>query len=104
MAHKELNGKEDFTKALETKGRYVFIYAHDSEVPAPAQDSCRNAKKFSETTDAYGLNVAKYPVAKDHFKIEKVPTAIVYKDGKEIKRVDEMSQESIKEVEQILLS
>ena len=65
---------------------------------------CRNAKKFSETTDAYSLNVAKYPAAKEHFKIDKVPTAIVYKDGKEIKRVDEMGPESMKEVEQILLS
>jgi hypothetical protein len=65
----------------------------------------RNAKKFAETTDAYSLDVGKYPVAKDHFKIEKTPTAIVYKNGEELKRVDgtQMSPEKMKEVEELLL-
>ncbi|KAF2466607.1 uncharacterized protein BDR25DRAFT_345484 [Lindgomyces ingoldianus] len=99
MAHKELNNKADFDAALATKDRYVFIYAYEGAIPPPATE---NAKKFADTTDAYSLDVGKHHMAKEHFKVENVPTAIVYKDGKELSRVDKMGPDAMKAIEEIL--
>ncbi|KAF2175385.1 hypothetical protein K469DRAFT_68384 [Zopfia rhizophila CBS 207.26] len=101
MAHKELNNKADFDAALATKDKFVFIYAYEGAIPPPAQE---NAKKFAATTDAYSLDVGKHQLAREHFKIEKVPTALVFKDGEEVKRVEQMNPEAMKSIEELLLS
>jgi hypothetical protein len=62
----------------------------------------RNAKKFAATTDAYSVNVGSNELPKQHFKIENVPTSIVYKNGEEVKRVDDMNAENMKAVAEIL--
>lgn len=36
MSHTELSSKEDFQKAIETPGKYVFILAYDGDKPADA--------------------------------------------------------------------
>lgn len=45
----------------------------------------------------------KYATAKDFFKITKTPTVLVYKDGKELKRIDGMDAEGAKEISSILV-
>lgn len=62
----------------------------------------RNAQKYAATTDAYSVNVGTNELPKQHFKIEKVPTAIVYKNGEEVKRVDEMNAENMKGIAELL--
>ncbi|KAF2260012.1 hypothetical protein CC78DRAFT_40960 [Lojkania enalia] len=99
--HKELNSKEDFESALATNDKYVFIFFYENEIPPAAEE---NAKKFAATTDAYSIDVGKKPEPKERFKITKVPTAVVYKDGIEVKRVDDMTPENMKEVVQMLSS
>jgi len=37
MVHKELNSKADFDAALETKDKYVLIYAYSGEVAPQAE-------------------------------------------------------------------
>lgn len=37
-AHTELNSKSDFDKALETKGKYVLIYAYEGSVSSQAEE------------------------------------------------------------------
>lgn len=40
----------------------------------------------------------------EYFKVERIPAAVVYKDGKEIKKVEAMheNQEAMKEIGQML--
>ena len=37
-AHKELLSKENFQEALQTKEKYVLIYAYTGEVPPQAEE------------------------------------------------------------------
>jgi hypothetical protein len=37
-AHKELLNKDSFVEALQTKEKYVLIYAHTGEVPPQAEE------------------------------------------------------------------
>ncbi|ORY00908.1 hypothetical protein BCR34DRAFT_592454 [Clohesyomyces aquaticus] len=99
MSHKELNSKEDFAAAMETKDRYVFIYAYEGAIPPQATE---NAKRFADTTDAYSIDVGANPMPKEKLGITKVPTALVFRDGKEVARVDQMGPESMKGIEEIL--
>jgi hypothetical protein len=61
-----------------------------------------NAKRFTSTTNPYSLNVNKVLSGKEHLKIEKIPTVIVLRNGKELKRVDQMNPEAMKGVEEVL--
>ncbi|KAF2661510.1 hypothetical protein K491DRAFT_687298 [Lophiostoma macrostomum CBS 122681] len=97
--HKELESTDDIHKAFETKDRNVFFFVHEGFIPPPAVE---NAKRFTDTTDAYSLNVSKLPSAKEHLKIEKLPTAIVFRNGEEVKRVDEMNPQAMKGIEDVL--
>ena len=63
---------------------------------------CRNAKRYTSTTDAYSLDLNELPTAKDHLKLEKTPTVLVFKNGKELERVDEMNPQAMKGIEEIL--
>ncbi|KAF2732785.1 hypothetical protein EJ04DRAFT_513649 [Polyplosphaeria fusca] len=101
--HKELTGKEEFEAALATKDRYVFIYAYEGEISPKAAE---NAKKYAATTDAYSVDVSKYPKAKASFKVEVTPTAIVFKNGEELKRVEGTKEnpEKMKEIDDLLSS
>lgn len=36
--HTDLNSKDDFDKAIQTKDKYVFIYAYEGEVSQMAEE------------------------------------------------------------------
>lgn len=38
MSVTDLNSKEDFQKAIDTQGKYVFILAYSGEAPAKAEE------------------------------------------------------------------
>ena len=61
------------------------------------------AEKHAHNTDAYSVDVEKYPTAKQYFKVTAVPTVVVYKGGKEIKKVEGMDAEKAKEVAAVLV-
>ncbi|KAF2455309.1 hypothetical protein BDY21DRAFT_350389 [Lineolata rhizophorae] len=100
-AHQELNSKTDFENALQTKGKYVLIYCYSGEVPEKAEAA---AKEHADTTDAFKVDVDKYATAKEYFNVEVVPTVAVYKDGKEIKRVEGLDEAKTAELSTFLKS
>jgi thioredoxin-like negative regulator of GroEL len=61
------------------------------------------AEEHAHNTAAYSVDVEKYPTAKEYFKVTVVPTVVVYKDGKEIKKVEGMDGEKAKEVAAVLV-
>jgi thioredoxin-like negative regulator of GroEL len=63
----------------------------------------RAADKHAATTDAYKVDTDKYPTAKAYFGIETLPTVVVYKDGKELKKVEGINEENAKEIAAILV-
>ncbi|KAK5112693.1 hypothetical protein LTR85_011204 [Meristemomyces frigidus] len=99
--HKELNSKEEFAEAIQTKEKFVFVLAYEGEPPAGADE---RAKQFSDKVVAYKFDVSKAPKAKEAHGITAVPCALVFKDGKLVKKVDGMDQAGMKEVGQILSS
>lgn len=38
MAHNKLHSKADFDKAIETKGKYVLIHAHEGTILEKAEE------------------------------------------------------------------
>jgi thioredoxin-like negative regulator of GroEL len=44
-----------------------------------------------------------YPTAKAFFNIETTPTVVIYKDGKELKKVEGVNEEKAKELAAILV-
>jgi thioredoxin-like negative regulator of GroEL len=62
----------------------------------------RYAKKFAATTDAYKVNVDEFPTAKEHLKLTEFPAVVIFKDGKEVKRIENMNPEKAKEVAELL--
>jgi len=99
-AHKDLTSKADFDAALATKGKYVLIYAYTGEVNPKAEGA---AEKHAANTDAFKVDVDKYPTAKEFFGITTTPTVIVYKDGKELKKVEGIDEEKAKEIASVLV-
>ena len=65
--------------------------------------SCRAAKKHAATTDAYKVNIDKFPSAKENLKIATFPAVIVFKDGAELKRVEGVNKENAHEIAAILV-
>ena len=61
------------------------------------------AEKHAHNTAAYCVDVEKYPAAKEYFKVTTVPTVVVYKDGKQIKKAEGMNAEKAKEVAAVLV-
>ncbi|KAK3112883.1 hypothetical protein LTR53_010358 [Teratosphaeriaceae sp. CCFEE 6253] len=99
--HTDLNSKEDFDNALKTEGKFVFILAYDGDAPANADEY---AKKFEGKVDSYRFDVSKAPRAKDAHGITETPCALVFKDGKLVKKVDGMAPAEMKEVGQMIMS
>jgi len=99
-AHKTLASKEDFQNALQTKDRYVLIYAYQGQVPPAAEEA---AKRHAANTDAYKVNVDDFPSAKDNLKLTEFPAIVVFKDGKELKRVEGLNPEKAKEIGSVLV-
>jgi len=98
--HKPLTSKDEFQAALATKDKYVLIFAYQgADIPPGAKEY---AKKFASTTDAYKVNVDDFPTAKENLKLTELPAVLVFKDGKEIKRVENMNAEKAKEIAEVL--
>ncbi|KAF2436917.1 hypothetical protein EJ08DRAFT_6620 [Tothia fuscella] len=101
MPHKDLNSKADFDAALATKDKYVLIYLYSNEIYPGAEEA---ADKHADTTDAYKVDVEKHAAAKEYFKVLTTPTVVVYKDGKELKKVEGVNEENAKEIAAIISS
>ncbi|KAF2094446.1 hypothetical protein NA57DRAFT_60489 [Rhizodiscina lignyota] len=99
MAHKDLTSKADFDAALATQGKYVLIYAYAGDVSPKAEEA---AQKHAATTEAFKVDVDKYETAKAFFGITKTPTVVVYKDGKEVKKVEGMDEAGMSEIASIV--
>ncbi|WPG97651.1 Hypothetical protein R9X50_00043100 [Acrodontium crateriforme] len=100
MSHTVLNNKADFDKALETKDKNVFIYIHDGgELPESAKNG---AAKFEATSAAFSVDAAVEPKVKDYFQVSELPAAVIYKDGKELKKFEGLNQEHMGEIGSIL--
>ncbi|KAK3621873.1 hypothetical protein LTR56_022538 [Elasticomyces elasticus] len=99
--HADLNSKEDFDNAIKTEGKYVFILAYDGDAPPNADEY---AKKFEGKVDSYKFDVAKAPKAKEIHGITATPCALIFKDGKLVKKVPGMQPAEMKEVGQMMMS
>jgi len=99
-AHKELLSKENFVEALQTKEKYVLIYAYIGEVSPQAEEA---ARRHAHNTDAWKVDVEKFPTAKENLKLMEFPAVVVFKDGKEIKRAEGLNPEKAKEVAAVLV-
>jgi len=127
------NSKADFDAALATSGKYVLIYAYATEISPKAEEyvqfsfqtntrsypsirhftpplrapklteTNRAADKHIATTEAYKVDTDKYPAAKAYFGIETLPTVVVYKDGKELKKVEGVNEDNAKEIASVLV-
>ncbi|KAK0333305.1 hypothetical protein LTR91_007049 [Friedmanniomyces endolithicus] len=98
--HADLASKDDFDKAINTdSGKYVFIMAYEGDVPEKADEY---AKKFEGKVECYKFDCAKAPRAKDAHGITETPCALIYKDGKLVKKVPGMAPSEMKEVGQML--
>jgi len=100
MVHEDLTSKADFDAALATEDKYVLIYAYSGEVSEKADAA---AEKHAATTKAFKVDVEKYPTAKAFFGITTTPTVVVYKNGKELKKVEGIDEEKAKEIAAILV-
>ncbi|KAF2720579.1 hypothetical protein K431DRAFT_295071 [Polychaeton citri CBS 116435] len=97
--HKPLGSKDAYEKAIQSD-KYVVIYVHDGgEVPAQAEEG---AKKFADKVDAYHADAGANPQIKDFYGITKLPSAVLYKSGKEIKKVDGADPAGMAEIGQIV--
>jgi len=99
-AHKQLESKEQFAEALQTKDKYVLIYAYTGKVSPGAEEA---AKRHAHNTAAYKVDVEKFPTAKENLKLKEFPAVVVFKDGKEIKRAEALTPEKAKEIAAILV-
>ncbi|KAJ4305065.1 hypothetical protein N0V90_000595 [Kalmusia sp. IMI 367209] len=95
---KPIESKEDFEAAISGTTKYVSIYVHEGPIPEEVRERFKeNAPKFAETFENYKLDIATDPAeAKEKMQLEKVPTLLIYKDGKEVKRVAEPDEEKMK--------
>jgi len=99
-AHKEITNREQFLAAIQTKDKYVLLYAYTGEV-TPAAEAA--AKQHAHNTDAYKVDVDKFPTCKENLKLTAFPAVVVFKDGKEIKRVEGVNKDNAKEVVEVLV-
>jgi len=58
----------------------------------------RFSNKFADSTVAYKVDVAVHSAAKQYFSITTTPTVVLFKSGKEIKRVEGGNEEQMAEV------
>ncbi|KAF2672569.1 hypothetical protein BT63DRAFT_409675 [Microthyrium microscopicum] len=98
--HTQLHSKEDFQKAVGTKDKYVIIFAHTGEIPEKAENA---AKAYAHNTASFSVDVEKFPAAKENLKLTEFPSAIVFKDGAEIKRAEGLNPEKAKELMSVLV-
>lgn len=61
------------------------------------------AKKHEANTKAFKVDVDAYPTAKAFFDIKTTPTIVVYKGGKELKKVEGIDEEKAKEIASVLV-
>src|ERR1700710_2575838 len=84
-------------RRLHLMAPHATSYNHTDHSPR------RAAKKHAETTDAYKVDIDKFPTAKENLKISTFPAVIVFKDGVEIKRVEGINKENAQEIAAILV-
>jgi thioredoxin-like negative regulator of GroEL len=63
----------------------------------------RAARRHAETTVAYKVDVDKFPSAKENLKVTEFPAVVVFKDGKEIKRVEGINKDNAREIASVLV-
>lgn len=63
----------------------------------------RAGKKFEHNTKSFKVDVDAYPTAKAFFDIKSTPTVLVYKNGKELKKVEGLDEEKAKEIASVLV-
>ncbi|TID23145.1 hypothetical protein E2P81_ATG02261 [Venturia nashicola] len=99
-SHQDLKRQADFDAALATEDKYVLIYAYSGEVSEKAEAA---GKKYEHNTKAFKVDVDAYPTAKNFFDIKSTPTVVVYKNGKELKKVEGLDEEKAKEIASVLV-
>jgi len=99
-AHKPCASKEQFMEALQTKDKYVLLYAFTGEITEAAEAA---ARRHVHNTVAYKVNVDEFPTCKDNLKLETFPAVVVFKDGKEIKRVEGVNKDNAHEIVEVLV-
>jgi thioredoxin-like negative regulator of GroEL len=73
----------------------------NTEQPAYGQNSA--ARAHAHNTDAYKVNVDEFPSAKENLKLTTFPAVVVFKDGKEIKRVEGVNKDNAKDIVEVLV-
>jgi thioredoxin-like negative regulator of GroEL len=63
----------------------------------------RAAHRHAETTVSYKVDVDKFPTAKENLKVETLPAVIVFRDGKELKRVEGINKDNAKDIASVLV-
>jgi thioredoxin 1 len=52
---------------------------------------------------SYKVDVDKFPSAKENLKVEALPAVIVFRDGKELKRVEGINKDNAKDIASVLV-
>jgi thioredoxin-like negative regulator of GroEL len=68
------------------------------ESPLKSNNTTRAAKNHAATTSFYKVDVDANPNAKENLKLNELPAAVVFKDGKEISRVEGINKEKAAEL------
>jgi len=87
-------------EAIQTKEKYVLLYAYTGEI-TPAAEAA--ARRHVHNTVAYKVDVEKFPTCKDNLKLTTFPAVVVFKDGKEIKRVEGVNKDNAQEIVDVLV-
>lgn len=81
-----------------------LLFPNYSSILADKLQSGRFSNKFANSTAAYKVDVARHAAAKQYFGITTVPTVVLFKGGKEIRRVEGGNEEQMAEVVKTLSS
>ena len=80
------------------------VFDHSTLQVADETSYSRHAGKHSDTTKSYKVDVEKHEEANKYFSITQTPTFVIYKDGKEVKRIEGDEGPKMKELVEFLSS
>lgn len=91
------DSQADFEAAIAEPTKLIMIYVHEG----PISDEVRGrfqeyAPKFAGKIESYKLDTKANPSEVwERIKLEKLPSMLIFKEGKEVARVEEPDQEKM---------
>ncbi|CAD6592470.1 MAG: hypothetical protein ASARMPREDX12_006143 [Alectoria sarmentosa] len=97
MPYVELTNRAEMVAAVNGEpGVYSLIYCHEGIIDELAEKTA--SEQSSDPVKAYSVDVTKNPKAKDFLSLYQFPSPVVFKNGKEVKRVESISRDNAQEL------